>query len=131
MLRSDIFEKSLREGTQDCVRTIAVQEIFEALRTRFVISCLDARKRLNTFRKEANISLQEHATEVQRLVGLTCVGLPEDYQHGMVINIFCSSLGDDHYNGTCQPGIPRPWSRLSMPAMTSPRYKLPVKGPVC
>lgn len=39
-------------------------------------------------------SLQTHIAEVQQLVGLAYNELPEDYQHRMSINIFCSSLGN-------------------------------------
>lgn len=39
-------------------------------------------------------SLQEHATEVQRLVGLAFVKLPGDCRHRMMLDIFYTSLSN-------------------------------------
>lgn len=73
---------ALQEGTQDCRRAITVLEIFEVLRARYGIMPREARRHLNTFRKEPTISLHAYS----ELLG--------DYQNRMTVNTFCSSLGN-------------------------------------
>lgn len=44
--------------------------------------------KLNSLMEKASISLQEHTTEVKRLVGLAYANLPEEYQQRMALEIF-------------------------------------------
>lgn len=46
---------------------------------------------LSIMKKEASISLREHAAEVRRLVALFYADLPEVYQQRMVVGNFCNT----------------------------------------
>ena len=54
----------------------------------------EARSRLSGLRKEYKVILQEHATEVDRLVTIAYEELPHHHQAGMALEIFCSTLGN-------------------------------------
>lgn len=48
--------------------------------------------RLNTLRRKALLSVQEHATEVKKLVGLAYAKMPEEYQQYMALETFRNTL---------------------------------------
>jgi len=88
------LREALKEGARDCGRSQTIDGIFVALRARYGLSPREARARLNGLRKEARVSLQEHATEVQRLINIAYADLPDHNRETMVIDTFCSTLGN-------------------------------------
>ena len=71
---------SLRESAEDCGRAATVQAIYAALRARFGLSPREARSRLGVLRKDSRTSLQEHASEVERLVNIAYGDLPSELE---------------------------------------------------
>jgi len=88
------LREALKEGAQDCGRGATVPAIFATLRARYGLSPRAARTRLSTYRKEHGTSLQEHATDIERLVRLAYGDVPENSLIGIVIETFCSTLGN-------------------------------------
>ena len=87
------FREALKENAEGCGRAPSVLAVYAALRARFGLSPREARSRLSTLRKEYRTSLQEHAPEVERLIAIAYGELPVEYQAGMKLETFCSTLG--------------------------------------
>ena len=66
--------------------------MFTNLRARYGLTPREARARLTVFRKEARTTLLEHATEVERLVGVAYNGMNVDLQRHMAVETFASTL---------------------------------------
>lgn len=88
------LREALREGARDCGRAGTIDGIFTALRARYGLSPKEARLQLNTLKKRFQTSLQEHATEVQRLTEVAHGELPPQYRDTLALEAFSSSLGN-------------------------------------
>jgi hypothetical protein len=88
------LREALKDGAKDCGRSPYLDSIFTALRARFGLSPREARARLSGLRRDNNTPLQEHASEVERLVGIAYADLPRHNQDSMVVDTFCSTLGN-------------------------------------
>ena len=87
------LREALKDNAEGCGRAPSVLAVYAALRARFGLSPREARARLSTLRKEYKTSLQEHAAEVERLITIAYGELPVEYQAGMKLETFCSTLG--------------------------------------
>jgi hypothetical protein len=88
------LREALKEGARDCGRAQNLAGVFNALRARYGLSPREARTQLTRLRREPNTTLQEHASEVQRLVNVAYADLPRCNQTDMVIDLFCSTIGN-------------------------------------
>ena len=68
----------LKDGARACGRGDTVDAIFVALRIKYGLTVREARRRLNK-RKDVRTSLQEHASEVERLASIAYADLPEHH----------------------------------------------------
>ena len=87
------LRESLKDGAQDCGRPDSVEGILSALRARYGVSPREARARLTTIRRDPKITLQEHASEIQKLVGIAYGELPARNREDMVLEMFSNTLG--------------------------------------
>lgn len=87
---------ALREDAQDCGRAGNIPAIFTALRARYGLSPREARSRISALKKDPETSLQKHATEVERLVGVAYADLPQGYLDRMVLDTFCGTVGNSY-----------------------------------
>jgi hypothetical protein len=88
------LRQALKEGARDCGRAQSLRGIFTALRARYGLSPREARSKLNNLRRDSSTTLQEHASEVQRLVYIAYADLPRCNQTDMIIDTFCSTVGN-------------------------------------
>jgi hypothetical protein len=88
------LRETLKEGARDCGRPRTLEGIFVALRARYGFSPREARARLGALKRDQQTTLQEHASEVQRLVGIAYPDLPLPHQVDMIIDTFCSTIGN-------------------------------------
>jgi hypothetical protein len=88
------LREALKEGARDCGRAQSLMGIFTALRARYGLSPREARAKLNSLRREPATTLQEHASEVQKLVNVAYADLPQCNQADMVVDTFCSTVGN-------------------------------------
>jgi hypothetical protein len=88
------LREALKEGARDCGRAQSLMGIFTALRARYGLSPREARAKLNSLRRESSTTLQEHASEVQKLVNVAYADLPQCNQADMVVDTFCSTIGN-------------------------------------
>jgi hypothetical protein len=88
------LRQALKDGAKDCGRAQSLTGIFTALRARYGLSPREARTKLNSLRREPSTTLQEHACEVQRLVTVAYADIPRCNQADMVVDIFCSTVGN-------------------------------------
>jgi hypothetical protein len=88
------LREALKEGARDCGRAQSLLGTFTALRARYGLSPREARSKLNSLRREPSTTLQEHASEVQKLVSVAYPDLPRCNQADMIIEIFCSTVGN-------------------------------------
>jgi hypothetical protein len=88
------LREALKEGARDCGRAQRLTGIFTALRARFGLSPREARSKLNSLRRETSTTLQEHASEVQRLVDVAYADLPQCHKADMIVDTFCSTVGN-------------------------------------
>jgi hypothetical protein len=88
------LREALKENARDCGRAPTTGGILTALRARYGLSPREARTRLNTLHRDHTTTLQEHAMEVQRLVGVAYADLPLHNRMNMVVDMFCSTLGN-------------------------------------
>ena len=84
---------SLKGEAYQTTRYPTLQEVFQALRGRYTMTPREARATLARLRKDPQTPLQLHAVEVERLVAVAHAELPAQYRQGMVIDLFCTSLG--------------------------------------
>ena len=68
------LRESLKKGARDCGKAPDVAGVFNSLRARYGLTPREARARLAGSRK-GRTSLEEHATEVERLVGVAYHGM--------------------------------------------------------
>jgi hypothetical protein len=88
------LREALKEGARDCGRPRTTPDIFTTLRARYGLSTREALARVSNLRKDSKASLQEHATEVERLIAIAYEELPIAHQARMALNTFCSTLGN-------------------------------------
>ena len=86
-------EFSLRDKALDCGKAVDYAAVLEALRMRFGTSASEAQALLANVRRDHRTSLQEYASQVNRLVNLTSPELPEQYRLSMTLRTFKSTLG--------------------------------------
>ena len=82
----------LQDDARGCGNYPTLEEVFRALRSKYGLSTREARTRLTNLRRDTKLSLEEHATEVKKLVGLAYADLPSYHQEAMTMDLFCNSL---------------------------------------
>lgn len=90
------MREALREEARDCGQAATVGEICIALRARFGVTEREARSRLANLKRDYHVTLQEHSTNVERLVNLAYPALPADHRATMALDFFCSTLGNGY-----------------------------------
>ena len=90
------LRESLKDGAQDCGRPDSIEGILSALKARYGVSPREASTRLTTIRRDPKVTLQEHATEVQKLIGIAYEDLPTRNREAMILETFCNTLGHIH-----------------------------------
>ena len=88
------LRESLQEGAREYGRAATVEAVLAALRSRYGLSQREARHRLNGLKKDAKHTLHDHAIAVEKLVRKAFEELPEATQTAMMLDSFCSTLGD-------------------------------------
>jgi hypothetical protein len=88
------LRETLKEGARDCGRSRTIEGIFTALRARYGFSPREARSRLGALKRDNQTTLQEHGSEIQRLVNVAYADLPVCHQNDMIIDTFCSTVGN-------------------------------------
>lgn len=68
--------ETLKESAQNCGRATMITDVFEVLRAQYGLH--QVKRQLNILLKEPVETLQEHATDVRRLVGRAYSDLPDD-----------------------------------------------------
>ena len=86
--------ESLRDGARDCGKAPTVTGVFANLRARYGLTPREARARLAALRKDARTALQEHASEVEQLVGVAYQGMDADQRREMAVETFASTLNN-------------------------------------
>ena len=88
------LREALQGGAREYGRPATTEEVFAALRSRYGLTTKEARGRLNGLKKEPRQSLHDHAIEVEKLVRKAFGDLPVEVQTNMMLDAFCSSLGN-------------------------------------
>ena len=83
----------LKDGARACGRGDTVDAIFAALRIKYGLTVREARSRL-TKKKDVRTSLQEHASEIERLANIAYADLPEHHRDSMALDAFSLTLGN-------------------------------------
>ena len=86
------LRESPREGARDCGKAPDVEGVFTNLRAQYGLTPREAQARLAALKKEARTLLQEHATEVERLVRVAYNGMNVDQQRDMAVETFTSTF---------------------------------------
>ena len=88
------LREALKEGSKDCGRASSINSVFSALRARYGLSPREARAKLSALYKDVRGTLQEHASEVERLSQIAYADLPLRQRDELVLEAFCSTLGN-------------------------------------
>ena len=88
------LREALEDGAKECGRPATVEAAFAALRSRYGLTTREARSKLSHLKKDVHCSLHEHASQVEKLVRGAFGNLPEETQADMMLDTFCSSLGN-------------------------------------
>jgi hypothetical protein len=88
------LREALKEGSKDCGRANSITGVFSALRARYGLSPKEARSKLNALYKDVRGTLQEHASEVERLSQISYADLPPRQRDELALEAFCSTLGN-------------------------------------
>jgi len=86
--------EALTEHARPFRQRRSITEIFTALRSRFGISALEAKARLQVLLRTDDTPLRDHATLVQRLARRAYSDLPEEHQRSYTLTDFIQSLND-------------------------------------
>lgn len=90
------LREALKEEARDCGRPEGLVSILRALRACYGMTTKEARNKLATLCRHFHTTLQEHATEVQRLLLVAYEDSPERHRLNMALGMFSSSLGNAH-----------------------------------
>lgn len=90
------LRRALKDGATDCGRAETVEGIFNALRARYGLTPMEARAKLVAMRRDSKTTLQEHSTEVERLVEVAYAEIPQDLRRTMSVDIFSSTIGNGY-----------------------------------
>ena len=82
----------LRDDANEYGNYSTLKEVFRALRSKYGISRREARTRLAHLKRDAKLSLREHATTVKKLVEAAYGDLLQDNRIEMTLELFCSSI---------------------------------------
>jgi hypothetical protein len=88
------LREALKDGAKDCGRAGHIDGVFASLRARYGLSPREARLKISVLRKDSRSTLQEHATEVDRLCQIAFHDLPDHYRASMSLETFCNTLGN-------------------------------------
>ena len=70
--------------------------MFDTLRIRYGLTLHEARARLTALKKDSRTTLQEHATEVERLVSIAYSEMEADQQVHVAVETFAATLNHAH-----------------------------------
>ena len=87
---------ALKDTATDCGQADSVDGIFTALRARFGMTASQARTRIISLKRENRTTLQEHATEVTRLVNLAYEDLSGEQRQTMAKDLFQTTIGNPY-----------------------------------
>ena len=82
----------LKDDASECGSYSTLEKVLEALRAKYGLTIREARTRLTSLKRDARLSLTDHATEVKRLVEAAYADLPQARRKGMILDLFCNSL---------------------------------------
>ena len=88
------LREALKGEARECGRPDNVAAVFELLRGRYGLTAREARSRLSSLKRDVRCPLHDHATLVEKLVRRAYEELPADLQANMMLDMFCSSLGN-------------------------------------
>ena len=88
------LKESLKESAKECARYATTDAIVAALKSRYGMTAREARAKLACLRRDPKTSLQEHGSQVERLVAIAHAELLEQYRQEMIIDNFCTSIGN-------------------------------------
>ena len=88
------LRESLKDAAQECARHDTIEAIITGLRGRFRLSTREARSRLSNLKRDLRSSLHEHAALVEKLVRKAYQDMPEQLQATMMLDTFCSTIGN-------------------------------------
>ena len=86
------LRESLKDGARDCGKAQTVNGVFDTLRVRYGLTPREARARLTALKKDSRTTLQEHATEVERLVSIAYGEMEADQQVHVAVETFAATL---------------------------------------
>jgi hypothetical protein len=88
------IREALKGTAQACGNAETLEGVYNALRARFGLSVREARSKLSTLKREPRTTLQEHATEVTRLMNVAYAELPLEHRQRMTLDMFQGTLGN-------------------------------------
>jgi hypothetical protein len=88
------IREALKGTAQACGNAETLEGVRNALQARFGLSVREARSKLSTLRKETKTTLQEHASEVTRLMNIAYADLPVEHRQRMTLDMFQGTLGN-------------------------------------
>ena len=69
-----------------------MEEVFKALCSKYRLLTREARTRLTNIKRDTKLLLDDHATEIKKLVKVAYADLPRYHQEEMTMDLFCNSL---------------------------------------
>ena len=82
----------LKDDARECGSYATLEGVFKALRAKYRLTVREARTRLTSLKKDARLSLTDHATEVKGLVETAYADLPQTHIQEMILDLFRNSL---------------------------------------
>ena len=82
----------LKDYARECGCYATLKEVFEALRAKYGLTVREPRTRVTSLKRDARLSLTDHATEVKKLVEAPYADLPQTHRQEMILDMFCNFL---------------------------------------
>ena len=82
----------LKDDARECGSYATLEEVFEALHAKYRLTVREAWTQLTSLKRDARLSLTDHATEVKRLVEAAYTDLLQTHRQEMILDLFCNSL---------------------------------------
>ena len=90
------LREALKGEARECGKAPGTDGVFNNLRARYGLTPREARARLATLRKERQVTLQEHATEVEKLVAVAYEEMTAEQRASMAVEAFAATLNHSH-----------------------------------
>ena len=81
-----------KDDARECGSYATMKGVLETFCAKYRLNVREARTRLTSLKRDAKLSLTDHAIKVKRLVEAAYADLQQTHGQEMILGLFCNSL---------------------------------------